>query len=381
MPGKRRTALVLLLAFCCCFLLPVTVKADVVEVSAESYVLMDADSGKILLAKNEDKRLPPASMTKIMTLILALEDLQEGKVGLKDKVIASENAWKMGGSQVYLEPGEEMTFEDMLIAIAVGSANDACVAVAEHLEGTHQNFVQRMNEKAKSMGLKNTNFINAYGLTAEGHYSSALDMAIMARYALEVPKMLEYTSIKEYNLRQGEFKLFNTNKLLWWFEGTDGFKTGWTDEAKYCLTSTVKRDDLRLIAVVMASPVAQSHFRDSMQLFNYGFAKYSFKSFFAPGSTCGTVQVGKGAQDQVEVVAGENAGVICAKGEEKKISYKKSLSDYIDAPVKAGQKLGELMIYQDQELLKKVNLNAAQDIERGGLLRQFLKMIAETYLL
>ena len=127
MPGKRRTALVLLLAFCCCFLLPVTVKADVVEVSAESYVLMDADSGKILLAKNEDKRLPPASMTKIMTLILALEDLQEGKVGLKDKVIASENAWKMGGSQVYLEPGEEMTFEDMLIAIAVGSANDACV--------------------------------------------------------------------------------------------------------------------------------------------------------------------------------------------------------------------------------------------------------------
>jgi D-alanyl-D-alanine carboxypeptidase (penicillin-binding protein 5/6) len=251
MPGKRRTALVLLLAFCCCFLLPVTVKADVVEVSAESYVLMDADSGKILLAKNEDKRLPPASMTKIMTLILALEDLQEGKVGLKDKVIASENAWKMGGSQVYLEPGEEMTFEDMLIAIAVGSANDACVAVAEHLEGTHQNFVQRMNEKAKSMGLKNTNFINAYGLTAEGHYSSALDMAIMARYALEVPKMLEYTSIKEYNLRQGEFKLFNTNKLLWWFEGTDGFKTGWTDEAKYCLTSTVKRDDLRLIAVSM----------------------------------------------------------------------------------------------------------------------------------
>jgi hypothetical protein len=199
--------------------------------------------------------------------------------------------------------------------------------------------------------------------------------------ALEVPKMLEYTSIKEYNLRQGEFKLFNTNKLLWWFEGTDGFKTGWTDEAKYCLTSTVKRDDLRLIAVVMASPVAQSHFRDSMQLFNYGFAKYSFKSFFAPGSTCGTVRVGKGAQDQVEVVAGENAGVICAKGEEKKISYKKSLSDYIDAPVKAGQKLGELMIYQDQELLKKVNLNAAQDIERGGLLRQFLKMIAETYLL
>lgn len=381
MPGKRRTALVLVLAFCCCFLLPITVKADVVEVSAESYVLMDADSGKILLAKNEDKRLPPASMTKIMTLMLALEDLQEGKVGLKDKVVTSENAWKMGGSQVYLEPGEEMTYEDMLIAIAVGSANDACVAVAEHLDGTHQNFVQRMNEKARKIGLENTNFINAYGLTAEGHYSSAQDMAVMARHALGVPKMLEYTSIKEYNLRQGEFKLFNTNKLLWWYEGTDGFKTGWTDEAKYCLTSTVKRDDLRLIAVVMASPVPQSHFRDSMQLFNYGFAKYSFKSFFAPGSTCGTVQVGKGEQEQVAVVAGDNAGVICVKGEEKKISYKKSLTAYIDAPVKAGQKLGEIMIYKDHELLKKVNLNAAQDVQRGGLLREFLKMLAESYLL
>jgi D-alanyl-D-alanine carboxypeptidase (penicillin-binding protein 5/6) len=381
MPDKRRTALVLVLAFCWCFLMPVTVKADVVDVSAESYVLMDADSGKILLAKNEDKKLPPASMTKIMTLLLALEDLSEGKVGLKDRVVTSENAWKMGGSQVYLEPGEEMTFEDMLIAIAVGSANDACVAVAEHLEGTHSNFVQRMNEKAKSMGLKNTKFINAYGLSAQGHYTSARDMAVMARYALEVPKMLEYTSIKEYNLRQGEFKLFNTNKLLWWYEGADGFKTGWTDEAKYCLTSTVKRDNLRLIGVVMASPVQHGHFRDSMQLFNYGFASYSFKSIFSPGSPCGSVQVGKGVEDRVEVVAGENAGVICAKGEEKKISYKKSLSSYTDAPVTAGQKLGELMIYQDGQLLKQVNLNAARDVKKGGLLRELLKMFAETYLL
>ncbi|KUG04769.1 d-alanyl-d-alanine carboxypeptidase [hydrocarbon metagenome] len=381
MPGKKRTALVLVLVFCLCILLPSTVQADVVDVSAEAYVLMDADSGKVLLAQNEQKKLAPASMTKIMTLMLALEDLEDGKVGLKDKVVTSENAWKMGGSQVYLEPGEEMTFEDMLIAIAVGSANDACVAVAEHLEGTHQNFVQRMNQKAKNIGLKNTNFINAYGLSAEGHYTTAGDMAVIARYALEVPKMLEYTSIKEYNLRQGEFKLFNTNKLLWWYEGADGFKTGWTDEAKYCLTSTVKRDNLRLISVVMACPVQHGHFRDSMQLFNYGFARYSFKTFFAQGSACGAVKVGKGIENSVEVVAGENAGVICLKGEEGKISYKKSLTQYTDAPVVAGQKLGELMIYRDNELVKKVNLNAARDVQRGGLLREFLKMFAETYLL
>ncbi len=382
MPDKKRTALMLVLAFCLCMVLPVTVKADdVVDVSAEAYVLMDADSGKILLAKNEDKKLPPASMTKIMTLLLALEDLEAGKVGLKEKVVSSENAWKMGGSQVYLEPGEEMTFEDMLIAISVGSANDACVAVAEHLEGTHQNFVQRMNQKAKSMGLKNTNFINAYGLPAEGHYTTASDMATIARYALDVPKMLEYTSIKEYNLRQGEFKLFNTNKLLWWYDGADGFKTGWTDEAKYCLASTVKRDNLRLIAVVMASPLPRDHFRDSMQLFNYGFAQYNFKSFFAQGSPCGTVKVGKGAENIVEIVAGENAGVICSKGEEDKITYKKSLIQYTDAPITEGQKLGELMIYRNNELLKTVNLNAAREVQRGGLFREILKMFAETYLL
>lgn len=194
-------------------------------------------------------------MTKLMTMILAAQDLEEGKVTVKDKVVASEEAWKMGGSQIYLEPGEEMTFEDMMIAIAVGSANDACVAVAEHLEGTHQNFVDRMNRQAKMLGLKNTHFVNSYGLPAENHYSSAYDLAVMARYALQYPKILEYTSIKEYNLRQGEFKLFNTNKLLWWYEGTDGFKTGWTSEAKYCLTATAKRDGLRLIGVVMASPI------------------------------------------------------------------------------------------------------------------------------
>jgi len=381
MQSKRQIALVLLMAFCLCMLMPVSTRADSVDVEAESYILMDADSGKILLANNEDKKLPPASMTKIMTLLLALEDLEAGKVGLKDKVICSENAWKMGGSQIYLEPGEEMTFEDMLIAIAVGSANDACVAVAEHLNGTHQNFVERMNQKAKMIGLKNTNFINAYGLPAEGHYTTARDMGTMALYAMSVPKILEYTSIKEYNLRQGEFKLFNTNKLLWWYEGADGFKTGWTNEAKYCLTSTAKRDGLRLIAVVMASPKKHGNFRDSMQLFNYGFAKYTFKTFFAQGTPCGSVKVGKGAENIVEVVAGENAGAICPKGEEGKLTYKKSLAKYIDAPVKEGQKLGELMIYKDDELLKKVNVNAAREVERAGLLREIMKMFAETYLL
>ncbi len=357
------------------------ISADLVEVKADAYLLVDADSGKVLLAKNENKKLAPASMTKLMTLILAFEDLEEGKVGLKDKVTTSENAWKMGGSQVYLEPGEEMTYEDMLIAIAVGSANDCSVAVAEHLEGTHKNFVARMNQKAKMLGLKNTNFVNAHGLTAENHYSCPADMAIMARHALNYPKLLEYSSIKEYSLRQGDFILYNTNKLLWWYEGTDGFKTGYTDAAKFCLTSTVKRDGLRLICVVMASPEQRGNFRDSMQLLNYGFAKYSFKTFYSKDNVCGTVKIGKGISEDIEVIAAEDVGLISLKGEEDKISVEKKLLTYIDAPIYEGQKLGEMILFKDGAVEKKVDLVAKNDVPKGGLIKEILKMFAETYLL
>lgn len=381
MQPRKRTVWILLCWFMLTLVAVSPVQADQVEVEAESYVLMDADSGKVLLAENEHKRLPPASMTKLMTMILAAQDLEEGKVSVKDRVITSEEAWKMGGSQIYLEPGEEMTFEEMMIAIAVGSANDASVAVAEHLEGTHQSFVDRMNRQSKMLGLKNTNFVNSYGLPAENHYSSAYDMAVMARYALQYPKILEYTSIKEYNLRQGEFKLFNTNKLLWWYEGADGFKTGWTNEAKYCLTATAKRDGLRLIGAVMASPKQHGNHRDMMKLFNYGFAKYAYKSFFSRGSVCGIVQVGKGIGDSVEVIAEDDVGAIVEKGQEKKITTEKRLQTYIDAPVERGQKLGEMRVYHDGNLVKEVNLIAASDVPRGGLLKEILKMLAETYLL
>jgi len=351
------------------------------SVKAEAYVLMDADSGKILAAYDENKRLAPASMTKLMTLILGVEALEEGKANLTDKVVTSENAWKMGGSQIYLEPGETMTYEEMMIAIAAGSANDACVAVGEFLEGTHQSFVDKMNAKVHDLGLENTHFANAYGLPAEGHYTSAYDMAVIARYALAHPRVLEYTSIKEYNLRQGKFKLYNTNKLLWWYQGADGFKTGWTNEAKYCLTSTVKRDGLRLISVVMASPEVRGHFRDSMELFNYGFAKYAYKSFFTRDSVCGLVQIGKGTEGEVEALAAEDAGSIYLKGEKDNISNQKQLLPYINAPITKGQKLGEIQIFKDGNLQKTVDLVSAKDIARGGLIKEIMKMYAETFLL
>ncbi len=381
MAHKRKLSWIIMVSLLLVNMMGLPVMAEGVEVKADSYILMDADSGKVLLAKNEHKKLAPASMTKLMTLILAAEDLEEGKVSLKDKVVASENAWKMGGSQIYLEPGEEMTYEDMLISIAVGSANDSCVAVAEHLEGTHKNFVDRMNQKAKMLGLKNTHFVNSHGLTAEEHYTTASDMAIIARHALSFPKITEYCAIKEYNLRQGDFKLYNTNKLLWWYEGADGFKTGYTDVAKFCLTSTAKRDGLRLIAVVMASPEQRGNFRDSMEILNYGFAKYSYKTFFAQGSVCGIVKVGKGIEDAVEVVALEDIGVISLKGEEKKITTEKKLMPYIDAPIAEGQKLGEMIIYKDDVIDKKVDLVAAKSVPKGGVFKEILKMLGETYLL
>ncbi|HEX3011286.1 MAG TPA: D-alanyl-D-alanine carboxypeptidase family protein [Syntrophomonadaceae bacterium] len=385
MRTRRSVAGLLLLAFIfLIYQVPVAAAesaASNLNIKAESYVLIDADSGKILCAKDEHKKLPPASMTKLMTLILAAEALDKGKANLKDKVITSENAWKMGGSQVYLEPGETMSLEDMLIAVAVGSANDASVAVAEHLEGTQQDFVNLMNKKAGMLGLKDTNFVNCYGLPANQHYTSAYDMAVMARYALHYPRILEYTSIKEYNLREGAFKLFNTNKLLWWYQGADGFKTGWTNEAKYCLTATAKRNGLRLIAVVMASPETRGHFRDSMELFNYGFAKYAYKTFFTKDNVCGVVQVGKGVNDMVEAVAEEDVGAIYMKGDDAKITSEKHLLKYINAPVKKGQKLGEISIYKNGELQKKVNLNAARDIPKSGMIREIIKMFAEIFTL
>lgn len=381
MNRRRRMAWIVLWAVMMACLAPATAGAENLDIKGDSYILMDADSGQVLLAHNEHKELPPASMTKLMTLLLAVQDLQAEKATLQDKVTTSENAWKMGGSQVYLEPGETMTLEDMLLAIAVGSANDACVAVAEHLEGSHEAFVERMNRTAKDLGMLNTHFVNAYGLPAQNHLTSSFDMALLARAALQYPKVLEYTSVKEYQLRDGAFKLFNTNKLLWWYQGADGFKTGWTNEAKYCLTATAKRDGLRLIAVTMGSPEVQGNFRDCMRLFNVGYAKYAYKSFFGPGSVCGMVNVGKGNADLMEVVAAQEVGCICAKGEEKSLTYQTILPEYANAPIDQGQVMGEIQIFKNQMFVKKVDLVSPEAIPKAGLIKEIGKMLTRIYLI
>ena len=344
-----------------------------IETEATSAILMDAVSGRILYEKESHKELPPASVTKIMTLLVAAEAIEQEKVKLTDTVTASENACKLGGSQIYLEPGETFSLEQMLIAIAVGSANDGCVAVAEHINGTHEAFVEDMNRKAQELGLKNTHFVNAYGLPAEGHYTSAYDLAIIAKEVLKYPLIRKLTSIKEYDLREGKFKLYNTNKLLWWYPGADGLKTGWTNEAKYCLASTVERNGLRLICVVMGVPQVRGHFAESMKIYNYGFAKYEFKQFAPAEEKQGVVKVTKGVEDEITAVTETALGATVEKGKDKNFWVETKLNPEISAPIEKGQKIGEVLLYQNDQLQATVNLIADHAVARAGLVDQLTR--------
>lgn len=355
-------------------LVPAPVFGAEVETEAVSAILMDAASGQILFEKEAHKRLPPASVTKLMTLLVAVEAVESGRVKLTDKVTASENAWKLGGSQIYLEPGETFSLEQMLIAISAGSANDACVAVAEHISGTHEAFVEEMNNKAKELGLKDTHFVNAYGLPAEGHYTSAYDLAVMGRYALRYPLLTKLTSIKEYDLRDGKFKLWNTNKLLWWYKGTDGFKTGWTTEAHYCLASTVERDGFRMIAVVMGVPKPKGHFSESMKVYNWGFAKYQFKQLAAANTRQGVVKVKKGTALEVDAVTPARFGVVVEKGKDKDYWVETKLANGVIAPVQKGQKLGELILHKGKAEVARTDLVAGSSVPKANLLQEMKRV-------
>ena len=346
-----------------------------IETEAASAILMDAASGQVLYEKESHKELPPASVTKLMTLLVAADAVASGKVKLTDKVTASDNASKLGGSQIYLEPGETFTLEQMLIAIAVGSANDGCVAVAEHIDGTHEAFVEEMNRKAKDLGLKNTHFVNAYGLPAEGHYTSAFDLALIAKEALNYPLVRKLTSMKEYDLRDGKFKLWNTNKLLWWYPGADGFKTGWTNEAKYCLASTVERNGLRLICVVMGVPQVRGHFAESMKIYNYGFAKYEFKQFAPAEQRQGVVKVRKGSENEVNAITEKTLGATVEKGKDKNLWVETKLNPEISAPIQKGQKLGEILLYRNDQQQASVNLVADHPVARAGLVEQMTRTL------
>jgi D-alanyl-D-alanine carboxypeptidase (penicillin-binding protein 5/6) len=339
------------------------------ETTAQSAVLMDT-KGNILYAKEPHKALPPASVTKVMTLLLAIEALEKEQVKPEDPVTVSEYAHSMGGSQIWLEVGETMTYGELIKAVAIASANDAAMAIAECIGGSEQGFVEMMNKKAAEIGCTNTHFVNPTGLPAQGHVMSAYDTALIVNYATRYPRYMELVSTKEHWLRGGKTWLLNTNKLLWWYRGADGFKTGWTEEAQYCFAGTALRDNLRLIAVVFATPEPRSHFRESMKLLDYGFSIYTGYTAVQKGEPVDKIRVSKGIEKDVDIIAAESLVLTLPKGKAKGIDKKYlPLDQKLVAPIPQGYKVGELTFVKDGVELGRVDVITAKEVQKAGFLR------------
>lgn len=337
---------------------------------AKSAILIERDTGTVLFEKNSHEPLPPASMTKIMTMLLIMEALEEGKLKLDEKVRTSEYAASMGGSQIFLEPGEEMTVDELLRGIAIASANDASVALAERIAGSEEAFVKMMNEKAKELGLKNTVFTNSTGLPDEGHYSTAHDMAIMARELLKHKDITKYTGMYESYLRENtdkKFWLVNTNRLVKFYPGVDGLKTGYTSEAKYCLTATAKKDGMRVIAVVFGVPTSKQRNAEVAKMFDYAFNQYETHPLYEKNASLGHVPVSKGDKRKVEAVTSEPVSVLTKKGEDPKAVKKEIvLKKDIKAPVKKGEQIGTLKLVKDGKTIVKSPLVAKEDVNKAN---------------
>ncbi|MBC7325650.1 MAG: D-alanyl-D-alanine carboxypeptidase, partial [Moorella sp. (in: Bacteria)] len=301
-----------------------------------------------------------------------------GQARLDEPVQVSERAESFGGAEVFLAVGEIFPLEQMLIAIAVASANDASVAIAEHLAGSEEAFVAMMNAKAKELGLKDTHFVNCHGFHDEQHYTSPYDMAIIARYALKYPKIREWTSIKQYTFRKEPLSILdNTNKMLYWYPGTDGFKTGFTDAAGLNLVSTVEREGLRLIAVVMGVDTPRGNFTDSMKLYNWAFKQWAFKEFYSPGQAVAEVPVGKGRQEKVKAVAAAKVGarVSRIRGKAEKVETRVELPAMLNAPVKEGQQIGQVAVLRDGREVDRVQVVAGEAVAKASLGQEIIRVI------
>ncbi|PDY48937.1 serine-type D-Ala-D-Ala carboxypeptidase DacF [Bacillus pseudomycoides] len=333
---------------------------------ASSAIVIEQDTGKVLFEKSPNEKLPPASMTKIMTMLLIMEQVEKGKLKLEDKVRASEHAASMGGSQIFLEPGEEMTVNEMLKGIAIASGNDASVAVAEHIAGSEEGFVNMMNKKAKDLGLKNTHFQNPTGLPAKDHYSTAYDMSIMAKELMKYPLIRKYTGKYEDYLRENtekKFWLVNTNKLVRFYPGVDGVKTGFTTEAKYCLTASAEKNGMRVISVVMGAPTSKERNNQVTKLLDYAFGQYTTKKLYKRGEKIQTVKVGKGKKEKVDLVSSDNVSLLMKKGENMdKVKQEVIAEKKVKAPIKKGDALGTLVIKKDKDVLLKQTIVAKEDV-------------------
>lgn len=370
---KRITALAL--ALLC--LLPLPAYAAPAQVTAPSAILMEKTTGKVLYEQDAETQYEPASVTKVMTLLLVMEAIDSGSLGWDDMVTASTHAISMGGSQVWLKENEQMTVRDMVKAVTVVSANDCAVALAEHIAGSESAFVERMNQRAQELGMKHTTFVNCTGLPAAGHLTCAYDIAQMSReLILNHPSIREYTTIWMDSIRNGEFGLTNTNRLVRFYEGTTGLKTGFTSSAQYCMSATAERDGMELIAVVMKSPSTNQRFDDARALLDYGFANYNLVPVY-PDAPLAPVDVLLGAQAQVQPRLERDCRLLVRKGEEGQVTTRLSLAEDLEAPVEQGQTLGTLEVYVGDELRDTVPILAAQPVERLSIPGIFGRMLSK----
>ncbi len=341
------------------------------EIPAKSAVLMDAGSGQLLFEKNAHQPMPPASITKIMTLLLVMEAIEDGQLRWEDTVVCSDHAASMGGSQIWLEPGETMTVEELFKAAAVKSANDASMVLAEQVSGSESAFVERMNARAKALGMKDTVFKNPTGLDAEGHVSTAYDIALMSRELLKHSAVTRYTTIWMDSLRDGKTSLVNTNKLVRFYEGCTGLKTGTTDGAGSCLSASATRQGLSLIAVSIGSDTSDQRFSACKTLLNYGFA--SFESFQpeVPAEELIPADVIRGVEEQVELKAGSCSPVLIPKGKGAEVTRTVTLPESVEAPVKEGAVLGEAIFSLEGRILARIPLTAASGVNRMDFFTAF----------
>ena len=338
-------------------------EADALALTAPSAVLMEQSTGEVLYEKDAHARMSPASVTKVMTLLLIAEQIDSGALALTDTVIASANAAAMGGSQIWLEEGESMTVDEMVKCIAVVSANDCAVAMAEKLAGSESAFVERMNARAAELGMEDTHFLNCTGLTDdEGHYTSAYDIALMSRELLKHTWLRDYTTIWMDTVRDGRFGLTNTNRLVRTYEGATGLKTGYTQQAMYCLSAAAERDGVQYIAVIMHAPSSAERFADAETLLNYAFANYTLYSI-AANVVLPPVRVELGETESLQPVCDGEAGLLVAKGGGE-IAHEITLPESVSAPVAAGAQLGTLTLADTRGVLAELPLRAPEDIAR-----------------
>ena len=363
-------------------LIPINITAESIDLApnATSAIIIEASTGTVIYNKNEHEKLAPASMTKMMGLLLIMEQIEKGNLKWDEMVTASSNASSMGGSQIFLETGEQMTVEELVKGISIASGNDAMVAMAEKIAGTEEAFVELMNKKASELGLKNTNFKNCTGLDAENHYSSANDMAIIAKELVKHDKILEFSGTYEDYIREGtdkSFWLVNTNKLVRFYQGVDGLKTGYTSTAGYCLTATAKRNGMRLITVVMNEPDSTTRNSETTAMLDYGFNMYGMEQLLNKDNVLGKIKVDLGKEEYVEVVPKEDINILNNKTNDKRnVSYNISLNN-VKAPIKVGDIVGKINVIENNKTIMTIDVTVKEDINKANIFISYLRNLKD----